>query len=230
MNVTSLVWYFTNALHDVDDKKYKDLKVTRKVAILNRALHIFFDKILSNRSKNAVFDEWLRPLEVDDYVLKVIKKTDEFYLYEYPERFAVATYSKIDAKKGKCEASFEAHPIMDKSAGNAISNPFWQPSFEFEHTFRTKNREGIKIWRKDFDIVKAYISYLQRPPDVHAPSLNEITGSYIYHDNKKYSKDVDLLLGEGAHVPLVDIAVLIATDSGGDFNLQVNKILNIKQI
>ena len=230
MDAKSVVWYFTNALHDVDDKKYKDLKVSRKVAILNRAINIFFDKVKANRSKNPVFDEWLRPLEIDDYPLEIERKTDEYYLYKYPERFSVATYGRIEAVKGECTAKFEATPIMDKSAANAINNPFWEPSFEFEHTFRTKNKDGIKIWRKGFDITKAYMSYLQRPPDLHAPTLNERGEGYIYHDNKKYTKDVDLMFGEGAHIPIVDIAVIIATDSGNDLGLQVNKILNIKQI
>ncbi len=231
MDVKSLIWYFTNSLHDVDDKKYKDLKISRKVAILNRAIDLFFDKILTNRSKNPVFGEWLRPLEIDDYVLKFKRKTDKFYLYEYPERYGAATSVYINAKKDNCSATFEANPLMDKSGPNAIKNPFWEPSFEFEQTFRTKNNEGIKIWRKDFDIEKAFMSYIYRPPDIHAPSLNEKEGGkYLYHDNKIYTKDVDLMFGEGAEIPIVDIAVIIATDSGGNLNLQVNKILNIKQI
>lgn len=230
MDAKSVVWHFTNALHDVDDKKYKDVKLPRKVAVINRAKDIFFDKILTHRSKNPVFDQWLRPLEIDDFPLEIEKQTDEYYLYKYPERFAVATYVRIEAKKGKCKAKFEATPIMDKSAANAINNPFWEPNFEFEQTFRTKNKDGIKIWRKGFDIEKAYMSYIQRPVNLHAPTLNETGNGYIYHDNKRYTKDVDLMLGDGAYLPLIDIAVLLATDNAGDFNLQVNKILNIKQI
>ena len=230
MDAKSVVWHFTNALHDVDDKKYKDLKLSRKVAIINRGKDILFDKILTHRSKNPVFDQWLRPLEIDDFPLQIEKQTDEYILYKYPERFAVATYGRIEAKKGECNAKFEATPIMDKSAANAINNPFWEPSFEFEQTFRTKNKDGIKIWRKGFDIEKAYMSYLQRPVDLHAPTLNETGNGYIYHDNKRYTKDVDLMLGDGAYLPLIEIAVLLATDNAGDFNLQVNKILNIKQI
>lgn len=229
MDAKSVIWHFTNSLHEVDDKKYKDLKLPRKVAIINKAKDIFFKEILSNRSKNPIFDQWLRPLEIDDFDLKFDKKTDEYYLYEYPERFAVATYVRIETNKGECTSKFEATPIMDKSAANAIINPFWEPSFEFEQTFRTKNKDGIKIWRKDFEIVKAYISYVQRPVDMHAPTLIETGNGYIYHDNKRYTKDVDLSFGDDAYLPIIDIAVLLAKDSNVDLNLEISKILNIKQ-
>lgn len=230
MKVTSLIWYFDRALHDVDDKKYKDLKIPTKVGILNRAIDYFFDYIMVKRSEHPLLDQWLTPLMVDDYELKLIKKQDSFYLFKYPEHYATTTYVFVHAEKGECKSVFEAHPIMDKSFVSAIKNPLWCPFFEMEHTFRTRTKDGVKIAVKDFSINNAIMSYIRRPPKIHAASLVEESGVYRYHDKESINYDVDLLLGETGYNPIIEIAVLLATDNGGDLSLQLQKIINIKNI
>lgn len=232
MKSTAVIWYFDRQLHDTYDKKYMDMKTGTKVAILNRAKDIFYNKVISNRSKNAVFDAWLKPLEVDDYDLKLLKSLKEYNLYEYPERFGVATTSRIYTTKEKCTSNFTPTPIMDSSAYDAINNSMWEPSFEFEQTFRTSDANGIKIWHKsDFNIDRAVMSYLKTIPDMHSAGLvRNGDGGYVYIDGTKVTKDVDLEIGEGGYDPLINIAVLMVEDNGQDMSLQINKILNIKQI
>lgn len=232
MKSTAVIWYFDRQLHGTYDKKYMDMKVGTKVAILNRAKDIFYDKIISNRSKNPQFDKWLKPLEVDDYQLKLLKSQKEYNLYEYPERFGVATTARVYASKGGCKANFTATPIMDTSSYDAINNSMWEPSFEFEQTFRTADSEGIKVWHKsDFDIDRAVMSYLKTIPDLHSAGLvRNGDGGYVYIDGDRITKDVGLDIGEGGYDPLINIAVLMVQDNGQDFSLQTNKILNIKQI
>ena len=233
MKVTSLIWYFDRQVHKTYDKKYMEMEVGTKVAILNRAITIFYDKVISNRSTNPVFDKWLRPLEIDGVQLKLIKSTDEYNHYHYPERFGVATIVEVHAKKGNCKAKFEASPLRDASASSALNNSMWEPSFEFEQTFRTSDDKGIKVFhKKEFDIDKAIISYLKTVSEIHAGGLfrNEDEDGYVYHDGTKVTKNIDLEFGEGAYDPLVNIATLLVEDNGQDFSLQVNKILNIKNI
>ena len=232
MKSTSVIWYFDRQVHDTYDKKYMDMKVGTKVAILNRAKDIFYRKIISNRSKNPDFDLWLRPLEVDDYELKSLKNLKEYNLYQFPERFGVATTCRVYASKDKCKANFTATPIMDTSSYDAINNSMWEPSFEFEQTFRTSDANGIKIWHKsNFGVDNAIISYLKTIPDLHSAGLvRNGDGGYVYIDGTKVTKDVDLEIGEGGYDPLINIAVLLVQDNGQDFSLQTNKILNIKQI
>lgn len=232
MKSTAVIWYYDRQLHKTYDKKYMDMKVGTKVAILNRAKDVLYDKLIAFRSKNAMFDKWLKPLETDGEPMKLVKSYKDYDLFEYPKEFGVATTVQITALKEKCKAVFTATPIMDSSAYDAINNSMWEPSFDFEQTFRTSDSKGIKIWHKsDFKIENALISYLKTVPDIHSANLvRNGDGGYIYIDGTKVTKDVDLGFGEGAYDPLINIAVLMTEDNGNDFSLQVNKILNIKQI
>ena len=231
MKVTSLIWYFDRQVHKTYDKKYMEMEVGTKVAILNRAITIFYDSVISNRSTNPIFDKWLRPLEKDNIELKLINTTDDYNHYAFPERFGVATLVNVYAKKGKCKARFEASPLRDASSESALNNNMWEPSFEFEQTFRTSDDKGIKVFhKKQFDIDKSMISYLKTIPEIHAGGLvrDSESDGYIYHDGAKVTKNVDLEIGEGAYDPIVNIATFLVEDNGQDLNLQVNKILNIK--
>jgi hypothetical protein len=231
MKATSVLWYFDRQLHKTYDKKYMDLGVGTKVAYINRAVSIFYDKVISNRSRNPLFEKWLRPLEVDGVNMKLIRKTSEYNHYEFPERFGTATLVDVYAKRDNCTAKFEASPLRDASASSALNNTMWEPSFDFEQTFRTSDDKGIKVFHKEnFEIEKVLISYLKTVPEIHAGSLIRNDNGYIYHDGKRVTKDIDLDFGEGAFDPIVNIAVLLVEDNGQDFSLQVNKILNIKNI
>lgn len=230
MKATSLIWIFDNRLHDVNDKKYKDLKVPTKVAILNQAIVRFYTAVAANRDSNDIFKRWLSPLEKTNIILKVKESKDNYVVYEYPDRFGVISTVEIDAKKGNCSATFEANPLPAKSIKAARFNEYWEPDFEFEQTYRDEDADGVNIYHeKKFDIENARISYLKNILPVHVASLVRTEDGYTYHDGQKIVKDVDLEFGEGAEEPIIDIAVLLASDDGGDINLQVNKILNIKQ-
>lgn len=229
MNVTSLIYYFDKDIRNVDDKKYKDLLVPEKIAILNRASDILFDKVFLNRDKDPRFNEWLKPFFKDGDDLELIKKGKDCNVYKYPPGQNSITSIYVNVSSGGCTATFDATPIMKQSFSSALTNSFWEPSFEFEQTFRTMDQEGIAIYHKgNFNIDKAIINWVSRPVEFHAPKLVKPEGIYVYHDGKTIKENVNPNWGEGAYLYLVDIAVMLAVDNPSDLNLEVNKKLNIK--
>jgi hypothetical protein len=228
MDVKSLIFLFDKDLRNVDDKKFKDMLVPEKIAILNRAIDIFYNKIFQNRDKDPLFNQWLRPFFVDGKALKFIEDKEAYSLYSYPENFQTITSVYVKASKGDCKAQFDANPIMKQGANTALNSFFWEPSFEFEQSFRTFDQNGLAIYHKrQFKIDEAIANYIRRPKEVHAGKL-ATKGYYVYHDGRKIDFNSDLEFGEGAYPYMIDIAVLLATDNPSDLNLKVNKMLNIK--
>ena len=230
MKPTSLIWYFDRDLRNVDDKKFKDMKIPEKVAILNRAIDEFYDKIFENRDKDPVFNNWLKPFFVGPEKLKVLKESEDYVLFLYPERFQSSTLVSVVAKRGDCQANFEATPIMKQSSFSALHNTMWEPDFDFEQTFRTYDEKGITIYhKKKFEIKEAIIHYIRRPKPIHAASLAiDNNKKYVYHDGETVTYDQDLEFGDGAYTHIVNYAVLLTTDNPSDLNLKLNKMLNIK--
>src|SRR5690606_26898403 len=116
MKATSLIWYFDKDLRNVDDKKFKDMRVAEKVGIINRAIDVFFEKVFANRGKDPRFERWLKPLYKDNVPLVKEKDFENYTLFKFPDKMEQITSVYVNVKKGNCESYFEANPILKQSA------------------------------------------------------------------------------------------------------------------
>jgi hypothetical protein len=202
-----------------------------KVSALNRAIDYFFNAVAPRVDKDGTFTRWLMPLKCLDEGLTKKKRGRDFVLYNLPLKWGHTIRVEIEAEKEGCKDKFfQVRPKRSKSVGASRSTRYGKPNFFFEYTFYEYEKGGLRIFTdNDFKIKKAYISYLSCIPYVHYVVGGEV--GYIYPDGTKIESNVDLVLGKGASVPLLEIASLMKMNlSTADLQKEVYRILNIKNI
>jgi hypothetical protein len=230
VKAVELIYKFTDALHHVNDKKYKDLKVSRKVAILNWSISQFNSRLGPYYETNQLLERWFRPLKKSLVKLDRIKRNKDHDLFEVPKNMNILGGLLITAKKDDCIDRFPSSPLKHKSTFSASVSDTWIGSFKFRQAFDDIDSEGIRIYHNgDYFIVKAEANYVENIPEIHAASLTE-SNSYVYADGSKITFDRDLILGTGAETPIIQGAVLKARDDVSDFNLEINKIFSLNKI
>lgn len=211
------------------DKKF--LKLEDKLLLLNEALEIYFENRVEKAELNSRVREELRPLENKEVELKLVKKKDQFSIFEIPKDNYKILRKRAKVEKGDCGIKdIKVITFQTDDLNNALKNSYWKPSFEWEHTLADEGSEGYYVWHlNDFNIKKLIVDYYRKPKEIHLPSMTT-QGYYVDWNGIKRTKDQDLELDNVyARRIIVDLAYLISSTNLGDtsnFQLQLNKIFN----
>lgn len=212
----------------------KNLRLEDKLYFLNEALDTIFRRKVNKFSEaSSQYKNELRFFEVKEYELELLKKESKYSIYKLPSNFYKLLRQKTIQSKEDCgKKDIELILFDTDDLNKALKNPFWKPSFEWEHSICDEGSEGLYVWHDtESNLESVIVDYYRRPDEIHAPSLHP-NKKYISWNGEVITKDTKLEL-ENNLSNVVDLAILNTRASLGDvkdYELQLNKILNTEKI
>lgn len=213
-----LVNEFDRKFDRFDGQYKKTLRLEHKLAILNEALMTYFNNRVRIAETNAQVREDLRPLEVKEKELKIRIRKDEYDIAENPKDSYMILRRKVVAKREGCKPKeLPVYLFQTNDLNNALKNPFWRSSFEWEQIIGDEGSGGLYLWHnKEFDIDRVFVDYYKTPAFIKCASCT-VNGQYEDLDGNIVKTDVGIIFDSTVVMnDIIDIAVLIARRDLGD--------------
>lgn len=212
----------------------ENLRLEDKLYFISQAQDtIFRNKVDRSTERNSKYRNELRYLEVKEYELEKLKSFKSYSIYKIPDNFYKFLRQRSIQNRENCSRKEVELLFFETDDLNAaLKNPFWKPSFQWEHGICDEGSEGLYVWHEEgVEVEKVIVDYYRRPIEVHAPSL---------HPNKKYeswngeiiTKDTFIELENNLN-DIINLAILNTKASLGDvkdYELQLSNILNTEKI
>lgn len=212
----------------------ENLLLEQKLYFINQAqFKIFRNKIDNFTEKTSKYRTELRFFEEKEHRLELVEKLDTYSIYKLPENYyKILRQRCVQSKEGCGEKDIKLFFFETDDLNNALSNPYWKPSFEWGQGICDEGNKGLYIWTdSSADIEEVIIDYYRKPAEIHAPSLHH-NKEYVSWDGELITKDSGLELEENLN-EIINLAILDTRASFGDvkdYELQLSKIFNTEKI
>ena len=214
-----LIYEFDRKFDRFNGQKKTNLRLEDKLNILNEAQMILFEKRVALAEINDEYRNSLRPFEEKENSLKIIGRKSKYIISAYPKGFYKLLRQRGIATKDCDTPKKELQILMFQSdkINAALKNPFWKPSYEWEHIIGDEGSEGFYSWHNnEFKIEEVIVDYYRRPDELHCASMAP-NGQYEDWNGVLRKKDVNCEFSQNFdHRNLVDIGVLLARADQGD--------------
>lgn len=225
--IKEMHYMFKLKLNKVDSQNFRNLLVPEIDLFLNEAQTIFVKTIAEPRFRTQLgFEtnhrtiEDIRPLVITD--ANVTLTND---VVQLPTDYFYYTKSKCKINSGNC-IGLDAKINIRQHDDDFENNPFYESSLEWREVNGVFNKDGIKLYPKNFTINNVKLSYIKKPIFIHdAQSFG--AGGYNSLSQGALTGFVNSELPVDTHSEIVDIAVMIATGALQIPDMQ-NKIEKLK--
>ena len=230
-----LVNEFDRKFDRFDGQYKKTLRLEHKLAILNEALMTYFNNRVRIAETNAQVREDLRPYEVKEKELKIRIRKDEYDIAENPKDAYLVLRRKVIASREGCKPKeLPVYMFQTNDLNNALKNPFWKSSFEWEQIIGDEGSGGLYLWHnKEFKIDKVFVDYYKSPDVIKCASCSS-DGQYEDLDGKIIKNDVGIIFNSTVVMnDIIDIAVLMGRRDLGDsvdYAVALKAALELKEL
>lgn len=208
----------------------KSISVATRDSYFNRAMGTVLENLFAVAETNTTIRNHLRQLELKAVPLDFVKKTDNYVVYKYPDKFYRLLRQWCTMTTDTCSdpRRIMIRTIQSDDIEESLKDPYWEPSFEWEETFGEEAKEGYYIYKKkEHKISEVRVDYMFKPNPIAAPSL--ANGKYVNAKGEVVVNDQDFEV-DSTYLwqKIVDIAVLYTLRDLGqldDFNVKLNEIL-----
>jgi hypothetical protein len=227
---------FKQKCNSADSQEDEDYLVPEIDWFLNEAIEVYVKMIANPRAKNE-FGFELNQRNIDDIRTIVVDQTptnaqtvtvfdNGSYIAGLPTEYWWYLNSKVYGTKGSCSAVRMFTKEIQHDDEQDIS-PFERSSFFWRQANIRFNDQGIRIFNNygEFVVNSLCLSYLKKPTEVHNAADWE-GGTYTKLDGTVLTGRQDCTLPSPTHREIVDLAVLIATNSRNspNYKYKVDKI------
>lgn len=224
-------------LNRINSEYGRTIDVSTMDAILTEAYHLYVENRLLVFELNSNVRNELRQLEIKNHPItpSIFKQDNKIYVAKYPKDYLKGTRLYVKSSKESCgEKELKGIIVQTDDLNEALRDPFYSPSFEFEEVLYDEGHDGIYIYTDgSFRVSSVIIDYIKRPNTIRTPSIAP-GGYYIDSDGSKITSDVNLELDSAFQMrKIVDIAALIALRDLGDiqdYQAQLDKILRLESL
>lgn len=230
-----LINEFNRKFDRFDGQYKKTLRVDQKLSILNEALMTYFNNRVRIAETNSQVREDLRPLEVKEKQIKIGIRKDDYIIAENPKDCYLILRRKVIASREGCKPKeLPVYLFQTNDLNNALKNPFWKSSFEWEQIIGDEGSGGLYLWHnKEFNVDKVVIDYYKSPGVIKCASCVN-SGSYEDMDGIVISTDEGIIFNSTVVMhDILDIAVLMARRDLGDamdYAVALKAVLELKEL
>lgn len=195
------------------------LKFTDRINKLssNQGAHIgglrqFVDTF--NEATYSLISEYLRIDSMTDEIrefLAVIRTSDEitgfergrFFLFSLPDNFEHLDNFYVSAQKGGCTHDLYVWPVASGEESIRYVDELTCPDFEFQETFYTQIGSDLRVYVKDFILLKMYLTYYRRPNLVNIEGFLMEDGSPSFNVDPEWDgRNLEKILDRAARIHL----------------------------
>jgi len=99
--------------------------------------------------------------------LDLINKKEDYFSFSIPKDYFEFIDLKILAGKDSCQNQlFRTREVKGENVSNLLIDSFSNPSFKYRETFYTISKNNVQVYRDDFNIDYAEMSYYRYPKQV----------------------------------------------------------------
>jgi len=152
------------------------LDASRAYLLINEAQNKFVSWNLKKRNEDSIRD--IQQLLVPDKLLTFKDSRLNHSNFTLPKDYFNFSNLSVYATKGKCKDE-KLLPIEIKDENKHLLEFDYhnKPSFEYRETFYNLSSDSVQIFKTDFDITKAYMSYYRFPKKIDFAGYVTITGA-----------------------------------------------------
>lgn len=178
-----------NRLNTDFDKSVNTVNIDES---LNKAKDFLLENFSRLAERNKTFENILRSIEVPEKSLKLKSDTDKGYTIGlFPEDYYdYLSIKAIGEKDGYRDLIWNSNYYQRDDT--ALYDPNYEPSWEWRSGLYNISKENIMYYHnKKYKVVDIIISYIQKIPDVAAPSLVE-GGVYRKANGEAITNNINL--------------------------------------
>lgn len=148
----------------------------RFIQLFNEAQLRYVDRMLEKRHEDDI--RYLESLVVSDLELTSGIDTLNHTDYLLPENYYDHINLQVFAHCGKCEAKLGVFENKSEDIEEFFQDPSLEPSFKARETFYTFGGKKLKVYFKDFQLSKVFLTYYRYPRVVDMEGYIKFDGSY----------------------------------------------------
>lgn len=204
-------YMFKLKLNKGDSQNFRNFLVPEIDLFLNEAQTIFVKTIAEPRFRTQLgFETNHRTIEdIRPIVITDASATITSDVVTLPNNYWYYTKSKCKITKGNC-TGLDAKVIVRQHDDDFENNPFYESSFEWREVNAVFNKDGIKLYPKNFTVSDFKLSYIKKPAYIHDAESHSGSG-YVSLSQGTLTGFQNSELPIDTHAEIVDIAVMIAT-------------------
>jgi len=232
---TEFHYEFLKGINRVNSDYNKSFSVAARDSYINRAKDVVFENFFAMSEMNTTIRNHLKAFEKKDIQLERVKEEENYNIYKYPAKFYRLLRQNAIFHTKECDTSRKIiiRIIQSDDINEALSDPYWEPSFEWGETLGDEGSEGFYVYKKpDHIIEKVVVDYMTKPSDIVAPSLTS-TGSYKNSKGERVSQDSHFYGDTYLWRKIVDVSVLFALRDLGqvdDFSSKMQEIISVDKL
>lgn len=208
---------FRKKLNKIDSQQNRNLLIPEIDWTLNEAQELYV-KMVAFPKRFQGFGFEINQRTIDDIRTIVSEPTClpvNNNLVTLPQDYWLYLSGNLKISKGKCK-NVKANLFIRKHEDNFEDSPFDESSFEWRTVNGIFDKEGLRLFSKDFQINELCLSYIKKLKYIHNAE-DFRGGTYTLPSGKVLTGYQNCELPEHTHREIVDIAVMIAS---GELELQ----------
>lgn len=221
MTIQEMHYDFKMKLNKLDTNQYRNFEIPEIDFLLNEAILMYVKYIMDNTynpflgfEKTQRNTDNLKNLLVSNFEINPVVDNvfPNQYIYNLPNDYMFYVSAKINMNKSECGDRIGRLLIKQHDDEFEIS-PFDKSSYEWGEINAVFQNNSIRAYSEDDFILKElYLNYIQLHPYVHyAEGYNN--GTYTNLKGNVLTGHQDCILSENTHDEIVNMAVLLATES-----------------
>lgn len=209
MTIQEVYLTFTRKLNRLSTNHRQNVPYPVFVNVFNEAQVKWARELLKVEDGTDQILEDLQSLIAKPYKRKPMK-TEDFYFIDLPEDYFHFKRSWSSATQGKCSHKLWNVLVESANLGNFLHDPSYSPSFEWEETIMTIEKDQIKVYYDDFIIDEIELVYYKEPVKI------DIAG-YINGEGEA-STNIDPQFSDDSLYEIIDKAVMLSAGDAGDID------------
>ena len=154
----------------------------RFILLFNGVQNKFVEWSLDKRNQDSIRD--IQKILVQDFTLSLTDSNENQDRFALPTDYFDLSNISAKAKNGCCDARrITLYEVKSEDVEEKLADKYSEPSFDWEESFYYLTQDSVSIYKKDFTIEEAKLTYYRYPIQV------DISG-YTRLDNT-VSSDID---------------------------------------
>lgn len=160
----------------------------RAIIAVNEAQNKFVEWVLEKKNEDDI--RLIQLLLVPEEKLSEYKKTEDSQYFNLPTNLFEFTNIKAIAQEDKCKDVINLWEAKAQNVNELLADENNSPSFYYRESFYYLSNGKIRIFRKNFNITSASISYYRYPRIINVDGYIGVDGNTSYNVDPEWDDKV----------------------------------------
>lgn len=148
----------------------------RFIILFNDIQNRYLEWVLDKRNSDDI--RYIQLMLVNNHALIENDNKDVYTSFSIPNNYFNFSNLRVNSKRGNCKnRKMLAFEIKSENREELMNDEFNKPSFEYSETFYYFSNDSILIYKDDFEIQDAILSYYRYPNKVDIDGYLHLDGS-----------------------------------------------------